>query len=262
MSIETKKTVAMGLIGLATWACTGSTAPAQMMRGGRMGVNMGGARMQMSPGFMVPQSSMAARMMSQPMFGGFANMGARGFNTFAMPYLNMSRGGYGMGGSGMGSYGMGGGYGMGGSGMGGGSGMSGSGMGSYGMSGYGTGSDYSGMNSYASGSTLSSAGSRRVEVPHPTGGVVVAPANAAVIRLHVPDKFAVVSFNGQHVSSIGTTRSYVTPDLQAGKSGRYEIRATWGTGNQHRSMERVVEASAGQISTVDFNRAEVENNQE
>src|SRR5262249_52561921 len=94
--------------------------------------------------------------------------------------------------------------------------------------------------------------SRPVEAPHPTGESNVAPPDAALIRLRVPDKFAVVSFNGQTVSSTGTARTFVTPHLGAGKSGHYEIKSTWGAGNQQTSRESVVEAGAGQVRTGDF----------
>jgi len=42
MSIGKKQIVAAGFLGLMTLACTGPTAHAQMMRGGRMGGMMGG----------------------------------------------------------------------------------------------------------------------------------------------------------------------------------------------------------------------------
>jgi uncharacterized protein (TIGR03000 family) len=235
MSIEKTKIVAAGFLGLAALACTASSAHAQMMRGGRMGAMMGG-------------------------MGGMRGLGMSGMspfgNAFSMPFRGgMGMGGYGMGGSGMGM----GGYGMGGSGMGGmgmgGYGMGGSGMGGMGMGGYGMGGSGSSMGSgYGAGSLNYGSSSQQGELPHAAGDVRVAPANAAVIRLRVPQQFATVSFNGQSVSSIGTTRTYVTPNVEAGSSWSYEIKATWGTGNRQTTREKVVEARAGQISTADFTR--------
>jgi uncharacterized protein (TIGR03000 family) len=166
---------------------------------------------------------------------GLGNLWAWGLN----PY------GYGLGG-GYGGYGLGGGYGP----------YGGYGAGSgYGAGGaYGAGSGDYGLSTYAMGSTVPSSDSQQVEVPHRTGDISVAPANAAGIRLYLPDESATVSFNGQTVSSIGTTRTYVTPNLEAGKSLRYEIKVTWGSGDQQTSMEKVVEARAGQIATADFTR--------
>jgi len=43
-------------------------------------------------------------------------------------------------------------------------------------------------------------------VPHPSGELKAAPANAAVIRVELPDRFATVLFDGQKVSSVGGTR--------------------------------------------------------
>jgi uncharacterized protein (TIGR03000 family) len=120
--------------------------------------------------------------------------------------------------------------------------------------GCGAGSSDYGPNSNSSSSHILSSGSRQVEVPHPTGDSLVAPPNAGVIQLHIPDQFAVESFNGQLVSSVGTTRTYVTPYLEAGQSGRYEIKATWGTGDQQVSKEKVVEIRAGQVRKADFTR--------
>jgi uncharacterized protein (TIGR03000 family) len=256
MFIEKKK-LAAGLLGLAALACTGATAHAQMMRGGRMGGMRSAFTAQVSPmGSSMVMGSMGGfnpgMAVFQPrMFGSNLNMGGgltgfgfsgSGFNSFgnglAMPF----RAGMGMGGYGMGGYGMGG-YGMGGYGGGGGAAMAGSGTGGYGMS-----------NRYGAGALNYSSTSQQGDLPHPAGDVRVAPADAAVIRLRVPQEFATVSFNGQKVSGIGTNRTYVTPNAQTGNSWSYEIKATWKTGNGQKSMERVVEATAGQISTADFTR--------
>jgi uncharacterized protein (TIGR03000 family) len=101
-------------------------------------------------------------------------------------------------------------------------------------------------------SQFSSFGSAQAELPHPTGGAPVAPSDAGVIQLRVPDKFAQVSFDGQSTSSIGTTREYITPILQAGKTYHYTITATWDQGDQQKTMQRTVDIGRGQIRTVDF----------
>jgi len=75
----------------------------------------------------------------------------------------------------------------------------------------------------------------------------VAPPDAGLIQLRVPDKFAQVFFNGQEVSSVGTTRAYITPGLQAG-TYQYTVKATWG----HTTREKTIEVTRGQVSEVDF----------
>jgi uncharacterized protein (TIGR03000 family) len=98
-------------------------------------------------------------------------------------------------------------------------------------------------------------GGPQAELPHPTGGAAVAPPDAGLIRLRLPDKFAEVSFNGQSISSVGRTRAYVTPQLLAGQTYRYLIVATWGQEGQQTTKEQTVEVARGQISAVDFTAA-------
>ena len=71
MAIE-KKMTAAGLLGLMALACVGSTAHAQMMRGGRMGGTMMGVMM----GGMRAMAQFSP--MTSPMMGTMAGMG--GFN--------------------------------------------------------------------------------------------------------------------------------------------------------------------------------------
>lgn len=93
-----------------------------------------------------------------------------------------------------------------------------------------------------------SEGSLQAQPPHPTGTInPAAPPDAGLIQLRVPDKFAQVFFNGQEVSSLGTTRAYVTPELQAG-TYRYTVKATWG----HTTREKTITVVRGRVSEVDF----------
>jgi uncharacterized protein (TIGR03000 family) len=71
----------------------------------------------------------------------------------------------------------------------------------------------------------------------------------------VPDEFAEVSFNGQSVSSVGVTRDYVTPPLQAGETHRCTITVAWGQGDQQTTMQKTVEVARGQTRAVDFTAA-------
>jgi uncharacterized protein (TIGR03000 family) len=91
----------------------------------------------------------------------------------------------------------------------------------------------------------------QVPVPHPAGGVTVPPADAAVIRLYIPDRFGDVSFDGVKTPSIGTTRYYVTPDL-GGKTLSYNVTARFAKGGQTVTEERKVTIGPGRTAEVDF----------
>jgi uncharacterized protein (TIGR03000 family) len=94
--------------------------------------------------------------------------------------------------------------------------------------------------------------SARADQPLPTGGPPIAPPDAGLIQLQVPDQFAEVTFNGQSVSSVGSTREYVTPPLQTGKTYHYTIAVTRGQGDRQKTMQRTVDIAAGQIRALDF----------
>jgi uncharacterized protein (TIGR03000 family) len=91
-----------------------------------------------------------------------------------------------------------------------------------------------------------SEGSLHAELPHPTG-TTNPPPDAGLIRLRVSDKFAQVFFNGQEVSSVGTTRAYVTPELQAG-THKYAVKVSW----RQITREKTIEVARGRVSDVDF----------
>jgi uncharacterized protein (TIGR03000 family) len=75
-----------------------------------------------------------------------------------------------------------------------------------------------------------------------------------VIRLNIPHELANVSFNGEPVSSVGTERDFVTPNVSPGRKLHYDIAVTWGRGNQLTTLERAVDVGPGQIVSLDFPR--------
>jgi uncharacterized protein (TIGR03000 family) len=87
-----------------------------------------------------------------------------------------------------------------------------------------------------------------------TGPQVTAPANAAAVRVLLPDPNAQLYFDGVLTSSRGRTRGFVTPVLQPGQNYQYTVRAVWMQDGQERSEERTVRVSAGQTVVVDFTR--------
>jgi uncharacterized protein (TIGR03000 family) len=89
-------------------------------------------------------------------------------------------------------------------------------------------------------------------LPHPSGPITVPPADAAVIRLSIPNEFGQVWFDGVMTTSIGTTRYYVTPTLPGDQSFRYVIRATFQSGGETVSEEREIRVRPGQTTAVDF----------
>jgi uncharacterized protein (TIGR03000 family) len=97
---------------------------------------------------------------------------------------------------------------------------------------------------------------RQVLVPHPSGPVATPPADAAVIRLDIPDRFGQVSFDQVKTSGIGTTRYYVTPSLPGGKPLTYVVTASFRRDGQAVSEERTVKVSPGTTGVVDFRKPE------
>lgn len=114
-------------------------------------------------------------------------------------------------------------------------------------------SGYSGLPPHEDG--MPSAPQQRVVIPHPTGALRAPPANAAVIRIYVPNEFATVLFDGTKSSSVGTTRYYVTPDLEGGKKYTYDISATFNRDGQSVTEDRKITVAAGQTTVVDFNKS-------
>jgi len=89
-------------------------------------------------------------------------------------------------------------------------------------------------------------------VPHPTGNVKVPPPNAGLIRVELPDAFGTVMFDGQKVSSTGTTRNYVTPELRGGQGASYMVTLVSHRDGQQILKQRQVNVTAGTTVTVDF----------
>jgi uncharacterized protein (TIGR03000 family) len=97
---------------------------------------------------------------------------------------------------------------------------------------------------------------QQVPLPDPTGEVNVPPPGAALIRLYVPDEFADVWFDGVKTSSVGTTRYYVTPELDD-KHYHYVVKASWRRNGQLVTEERRVDVGPGKTAVVDFTRVPV-----
>jgi uncharacterized protein (TIGR03000 family) len=80
------------------------------------------------------------------------------------------------------------------------------------------------------------------------------PPGAALIRLSVPDQFADVWFDGTQTSSVGTTRYYVTPELED-KQYHYQVKARWRRNGQLVTEERQIDVGPNKTTVVDFTRA-------
>jgi uncharacterized protein (TIGR03000 family) len=89
-------------------------------------------------------------------------------------------------------------------------------------------------------------------IPHPSGAVTVPPADAAIIRLYIPDRFGEVLFDGVQTSSYGTTRYYVTPDLPRDKTMKYTVTARFHRNGQPVTEEKTISVNPGRTSQVDF----------
>jgi uncharacterized protein (TIGR03000 family) len=82
--------------------------------------------------------------------------------------------------------------------------------------------------------------------------VKVPPPNAGLIRVQLPDAFATVMFDGQKVSSTGTTRNFVTPELTDGQSASYLVTMVVHRDGQQTLKQRQVNVTAGTTTVVDF----------
>jgi uncharacterized protein (TIGR03000 family) len=91
-------------------------------------------------------------------------------------------------------------------------------------------------------------------VPEPTGPIQVPPADAALIRLYVPDPYAEIWFNDARTYSTGSTRYYVSPDLASSKPYYYEVTARWTHDGQAVTEDRRVSVSPGATAVVDFRK--------
>jgi len=90
--------------------------------------------------------------------------------------------------------------------------------------------------------------------PAPTYVRPAPVADAAHIRVLLPDGNARVWFDGALTQQTGTDRMFHTPALTAGMNYSYRIRATWMQGNREMTQERVVNVTPGSTSVVNFNQ--------
>jgi uncharacterized protein (TIGR03000 family) len=89
----------------------------------------------------------------------------------------------------------------------------------------------------------------------PTAGPAIAPPDAALVVVRLPDPSAQVLFNGERTYTQGlSVREFTTPELAAGKTYTYTVTATWTRDGRPVTQERQVRVSRGQVSTVDFTR--------
>jgi uncharacterized protein (TIGR03000 family) len=129
---------------------------------------------------------------------------------------------------------------------------------SYGGGGYGAGgseADYSCQPGYSIGQMLADTGDEngaKKELPHRTGEIRSAPADAAVIKIDLPDASARVGFDGQAVTSAGKVRYFVTPELKKGKEYHYAIQIQWTKNGEQMTSERKITVETGKIAEVNF----------
>jgi uncharacterized protein (TIGR03000 family) len=90
--------------------------------------------------------------------------------------------------------------------------------------------------------------------PSVSGPLPSPPPGTALIRLHAPDEWAKVQFDGETTSTMGIRRTFVTPELTPGKSYHYVMTVTWTRDGKPMRAERVVNVHAGQIREIDLSR--------
>ena len=79
-------------------------------------------------------------------------------------------------------------------------------------------------------------------------------ANAANIRVFVPDPQAKIWFDGSLTKQEGTDRLFHTPTLSAGGTYSYRIRAAWTQNGKEMIQEQVASVTVGQTTVVDFTK--------
>jgi uncharacterized protein (TIGR03000 family) len=96
---------------------------------------------------------------------------------------------------------------------------------------------------------------RALGEPSVSGPLSSPPPGTALIRLHAPNRWARVDFDGEEMSTMGLRRTFVTPTLPDRKTYRYVMTVTWKSEGKTRSVKRVVRVRAGEIREIDLSRA-------
>jgi uncharacterized protein (TIGR03000 family) len=79
-------------------------------------------------------------------------------------------------------------------------------------------------------------------------------ADAARIRVILPDAQARVMFDDTATKQIGVDRLFLTPPLTAGAANNYRIRVTYMQGDREVPLERVISVLPGRTYELDFTR--------
>jgi uncharacterized protein (TIGR03000 family) len=74
----------------------------------------------------------------------------------------------------------------------------------------------------------------------------------ARIEVRVPVAAAEVWFQDVKTQQTGLVRQFVSPQLNAGSTYSYEIRASWRSGSQPQTETRTLRVEAGGYYTIDF----------
>lgn len=85
----------------------------------------------------------------------------------------------------------------------------------------------------------------------PTTPPAETPKNAQV-KVLVPDPQAKVWFDGAATSTTGSERLFHTPDLTAGYTYSYRVRASWIVNGKEQVQEQVIQVAPGRGVVVDF----------
>ena len=79
-------------------------------------------------------------------------------------------------------------------------------------------------------------------------------ADAARIRVILPDAKARILFNETATKQEGTDRLFYTPPLKGRTTNEYLIRATFTQGGREVTLDRLVSVDPGMTYVVDFTR--------
>jgi uncharacterized protein (TIGR03000 family) len=96
------------------------------------------------------------------------------------------------------------------------------------------------------------AGGPPVATTPSSGDLNYTPADAAMIRIRVPNVRARVTVNGRAISPIGNVRYYVTPTLSPGQTYTYTVKASWARDGRTITRQRKVKAVRGRTVVADL----------
>lgn len=91
-----------------------------------------------------------------------------------------------------------------------------------------------------------------------TNGVINGTSRQARVEVILPDANAELLIQDQKTNTVGARRSFVSPDLETGKTFTYTLKMQRNVGGQMQDETRSIDVQAGSVMTVDFTKPKSE----